>query len=129
MSADIFTSTLTTLAKALEGKPFPAAIFSVENESLTLLAIANHSGNLNQDDLPKQIVIKSNQLERKLKGDGKIFSISKDTTIVPGLIDLASRLGFENVAFLKVSSDVDLYGLVMVGNYKGQSLTEDSLQS
>jgi GAF domain-containing protein len=129
MSADIFTSTLTTLAKALEGKPFPAAIFSVENESLTLLAIANHSGNLNQDDLPKQIVIKSNQLERKLKGDGKIFRISKDTTIVPGLIDLASRLGFENVAFLKVSSDVDLYGLVMVGNYKGQSLTEDSLQS
>jgi GAF domain-containing protein len=129
MSADIFTSTLTTLAKALEGKPFPAAIFSVENESLTLLAIANHSGNLNQDDLPKQIVIKSNQLERKFKGDGKIFSISKDTTIVPGLIDLASRLGFENVAFLKVSSDVDFYGLVMVGNYKGQSLTEDSLQS
>jgi GAF domain-containing protein len=129
MSTDIFTSTLTTLANALEGKPFPAAIFSVENESLTLLAIANHSGNLNQDDLPKQIVIKSNQLERKLKGDGKIFSISKDTTIVPGLIDLASRLGFEYVAFLKVSSDADLHGLVMVGDYKGQFLTKDSLQS
>ena len=128
MSADIFTSTLTTLAKAIEGKPFPATIFSVENESLTLLAIANHSSDLNQDDLPKQIAVKSSQLERKLKGDGKIFSISKDTTIVPGLIDLASRLGFENVAFLKVSSDADLHGIVMVGNYQGQSLTEDSLQ-
>jgi GAF domain-containing protein len=128
MSTDIFTSTLTTLAKALEGKPFPAAIFVAENESLTLLAISNSSINLNQDDLPKQITVKPNQLERKLKGDGKIFSISQDTTIVPGLIDLASRLSFENVAFLKVSSNGDIHGLVMVGNYKGQSLTKDSLQ-
>ena len=129
MSADIFTSTLTTLAKALEGKPFPAAVFSVENETLTLLAIANHNSSLKQDGLSKQIAIKANQLEKKIKGNGKIFSVSTDTTIVPGLIDLASRLGFESVAFLKVSSDAELHGLVMVGNYKGQSLTEDALQS
>jgi GAF domain-containing protein len=129
MSTDIFTPTLTTLAKALEEKPFPAAIFSIQNETLTLVGVSNHNNNLNQDDLPKQIAVKPNQLEKKLKGNGKVFSVSKDTTIVPGLIDLASRLGFENVAFLKVSSDVDIRGLVMVGNYQGQSLTKDSLQS
>ena len=128
MSTDIFTSTLTTLTKALEGKPFPTAIFLVENETLTLLTVSDHSNNLNQDDLPKQIAVKPDQLEKKLKGGGKIFSVSKDITIVPGLIDLASRLGFENVAFLKVSSDADIHGLVMVGSYKEQSLTEDSLQ-
>ena len=129
MSTDIFTHTLTTLAKALEGKPFPAAIFFVQNEKLTLVGVSNHNNNLNQDDLPKQIAVKSAQLEKKLKGDGEIIKISKDTTTVPGLIDLASRLGFEAVAFLKVSSDAGIHGLVMVGNYQGQSLTKDSLQS
>ncbi len=126
MSTDIFSTTLTTLAKALEGKAFPAAIFLVENESLTLLTVANHGNN--QNDLPKQIAVKSAQLEKKLIDNGKIFGVSKDTTIVPGLINLASRLGFEEVAFLKVSSEAGIHGLVMVGNDKGQSLTKDSLQ-
>jgi GAF domain-containing protein len=128
MSTDIFTPTLTTLAKALEGKPFPAAILFVENELLTLLTISNDSNNLNQNDLPRQIAVKSAQLEKKIKGDGEIINISKETTIIPGLIDLASRLGFDNVAFLKVSSDVGIHGLVMVGNNKGQPLTKDFLQ-
>ena len=128
MTADIFTSTLTTLANALEGKQFPAAVFSVENESLMLLAVVNHRSDLKQDDLPKQITVKSKQFEKKIKGSGKIFSVSTDTTIVPGLIDLASRLGFENVAFLKVSSEAELHGLVMVGSHPGQSLTKNSLQ-
>lgn len=128
MSTDIFTPTLTTLAKALEGRQYPAAIFFVESESLTLLAITNYDYNLNRDNLPKQINVKATQLEKKLKGDKKIFSVAKDTTIVPGLIEVALRLGFENVAFLKVFDDMSMHGLVMVGNTKEQPLTEEVLQ-
>jgi GAF domain-containing protein len=128
MSTDIFISTLTTLAKALDGTPFPTVTFLVENETLTLLAVSNPGNNLDQSKLPEQIAIKSDQLEKRLKGGGEIFSVSKDTTIVPGLTELASRLEFENVAFFKVSSDTDIHGLVMVGGYKEKALTENSLK-
>jgi GAF domain-containing protein len=128
MSTDIFTSTLKTLAKALDGTPFPTVTFLVENERLTPLAVSNLGNNLMQSNLPEQISVKSDQLEKKLTGDGKILSVSKDMTIVPGLTELASQLEFENVALLKISDKTGIHGLVMVGGYKEQALTENSLK-
>lgn len=128
MSTDIFTSTLKTLAKALDGTPFPTVTFLVESEGLTPLAVSNLGNNLMQSNLPEQISVKSDQLEKELTGDGKILSVSKDMTIVPGLTELASQLEFENVALLKVSDKTGIHGLVMVGGYKEQVLTENSLK-
>ena len=129
MSTDIFTSTLTTLAKVLEGTTLlPAAIFLFENEMLTLQAVSNLDIDLDQVDFPKQITIKSDQLEKKLRGNEKIFSVSQDTISIPSLFELAAHLKFETVAFLKILNKTNLRGLVMIGSNQGQVLTENSLQ-
>lgn len=128
MSTDIFSSTLKTLAGALDGTPFPTMTFLVENEVLTLVAVSNLGNSLEHSSFPEQIPVKSEQLEKRLKGNGEIFSVSRNTTIVPGLFELALRLEFEKVAFLKVSNNSGIHGLVMVGSYKEQALTESTLK-
>jgi GAF domain-containing protein len=129
MPPDILTSTLKILAKALSGiTPFPTATFVVENEMLSLLAVSNFGNELNQENLPKQITVKADHLERKLKGDGQILSVSRDTLTIPNLFDFASRSKFENVAFIKLSNATGTHGLIMIGDNREQSLTRDALQ-
>ena len=50
MTINIYSSTLETLAKALEGIPFPSATFIVENAALKLLAVANLEKDIEQDE-------------------------------------------------------------------------------
>jgi hypothetical protein len=73
MSTDIFSSTLKTLAGALDGTPFPTMTFLVENEVLTLVAVSNLGNSLEHSSFPEQIPVKSEQLEKRLKGNGEIF--------------------------------------------------------
>lgn len=127
MTADIFASTLKTLAKSLGHSSFPTATFVLETSALKLLAISNLKEDSSREKLPQHIDIKPDHLQKKLQGDGKVFSVSRKTTINPELFDFASQLGFEKVAFLPVASNESLYGLVMVGSYKGQALTKKAL--
>ncbi|HLA87035.1 MAG TPA: GAF domain-containing protein, partial [Anaerolineales bacterium] len=127
MSTDILKSTLTTLAETLTGiTALPTAIFVVEKETLTLLAVSNLGKDLNQADLPKQILVKTDQLEEILSSSEKIISITKDTTNSQ-LIDFASLLEFEKVAFLPIPDDTGMQGLVIVGSHDGL-LNEESVQ-
>ena len=138
MATDIYSSTLNTLAKALEGTSFPTATFVVEDAALKLLAVSNLDKGFNQDKLPKQIAVKPDQLQEQLlampqslfwlNGDEKIFNVSSEATTIPELFDFASQLGFEKTAFLQVSSEAGLHGLVMVGSYEGQDLNQINLQ-
>jgi len=127
MSTDILSSTLSSLAKVLEGTFFPTAIFSVENGVLTLLATSNLGNATNQDELPKQFTVKPKQLKKVLEQGEKIFNVSSDTTALPELIEFASHLKLDKVAFLPVSGEASIQGLVLVGNYAGQSLTKKTL--
>lgn len=138
MATDIYSSTLKTLAKALEGTLFSTAIFAVEDHALRLLAVSNLDKGIDQDKLPDQIVVKSKLLQEKflampqslfwLDGDEKIFNVSSETTTIPEVFDFASQLGFEKVSFLQASSKAGLHGLIMVGCYDGQTLDQKSLQ-
>lgn len=130
MQTDLPTTTLKTLEKALAGLTLlPTVIFNVENGTLSLLSVANLASELNQRTLPKQITVKADQLERKLKGEGQIFSVSRDTITIPSLFDFASRFKFENVAFFKVSNAAGIRGLIMIGDSKDQALNKESLQA
>ena len=129
MSPEIFSSTLVTLAKALEGIHLPTVMFTVENGTLIPLVASNLKDDINQDDLPAQVAVNLEQLTKEQNGDGeKIYSVFHRSATLPELFELALQLGFENIAFLPVSSEAGIHGLVMVGNYKGQPLSEKSLQ-
>ena len=130
MSIDILSSTLLSLAKALEGTQFPTVTFSVENGALTLLAASNLRNEVDRGKLHRQLAIKPKQLRKELEKGEQIFNVSSDTTKHPNaseLFELASHLELENVAFLPVSGETSIQGLVVVGNYKGQSFTQKSL--
>jgi len=128
MPTDFFISTLTTLAKALEGTSIPVMVFYVNDDSLYLVAASNLGSQTDQNALPKQIAIDSDGLNQIQKENGSIFSLSENMSLVPELWNLASRWGFKNVAFLKVSGNSELPALVMVGNREGQNLTDENLQ-
>ena len=138
MTKNLYSSTLETLARALEGIPFPSATFIVENAALKLLAVANLKNNIDQDELQTIIDVKPNQLQEKLlatpeslfwlNGDEKILDVSSETKIIPELFDFAARLNLEKISFLQVSSEKGFHGLVMVGCYTGQSLTQKNIQ-
>jgi len=128
MLTDILISTLTTLAKVLAGiTALPSATFVVKNETLTLLAVSNLGNDFNKAELPKQIIVKANQIDEVLSGSEKIFNIVERTTTNSALIEYASLLGFEKAAVLPVRNETHIYGLVLVGSQNGQ-LNEESLQ-
>ncbi len=115
------------MASVFEGmKSHPVLIFQVENEALGLQAVLNLENNL--AEIPQKVIVNSDQLEKKLKDNGRVFSVAKDTITLPNLFEVSARLGFDNVAFFKVSNLAHLYGLVMVGGKKGQVISRDSLQ-
>jgi GAF domain-containing protein len=138
MTENIYSSTLETLAKALEGFPFPSATFSVEIDGLELLAVSNPPITINPDELPKLIKVKPDQLREKLlampqslfwlSGGDKSLSVSSEIKSFPELFDLTSHLGFEKVSFFQVSSASGFHGLVMAGCYKGQTLTQKNIK-
>lgn len=138
MATNIYSSTLETLAKALEGIPFPSATFIAEDVVLRLLTVSNLEKSITLDELPKIIGIKPGQLQEKLlampeslfwlNGGEKIFNVSGETKSLPELFDFASHLGFEKVSFFQVSSKKGFHGLVMVGCYEGQPLTQKIIQ-
>ena len=138
MATNIYSSTLGTLAKALEGIPFPSVTFIAEDSVLKLLAVSNLEKNITPDELPKIIDVKPDQLQEKLlampeslfwlNGGEKIFNVSGETKTLPELFDFASQLGFEKVSFFQVSSEKGFHGLVMVGCYEDQPLTQKIIQ-
>ena len=138
MTINIYSSTLETLARALEGILFPSATFIVENAALKLLSVANLKNNIDQGELPTIIDVKPDQLHENLQarpeslfwlnGDEKIFNVSSETKIIPELFDFASRLSLEKISFLQVSSEKGFHGLVMVGGYTDQTLTPKIVQ-
>jgi len=130
MSIEILSSTLLSLVKALEGTQFPTVTFSVENGTFTLLATSNLRNENNRGKLPKQLTIKPEQLRKELEQGEQIFNVSSGTTThpnAPELFELASLLDLEKVAFLPVSSEASVQGLVVAGSYKEQSFTKKSL--
>ena len=138
MPDDINSSTLSNLAKALEGYRFPTATFLVEQASLKLLAVSNLDKNVDPNKLPKVINVDPNQLREKLlsmpqnlfwlNGNEKIFSVAEENKALPELIEYASFLGFEKVFFCQVSSNSDFHGLVMIGSYDSRALTQEAVQ-
>jgi GAF domain-containing protein len=127
MFSDIYISTLTTLAKALTGiTPFPCATFAVQNEKLTLLALSNFTNDLEQTEVPKQVILNAIQLDGILIGRKKVFNITKNTT-GSRLFEIASTLGFEKIALLPVKNDLYMHGLVLVGSKDGQ-LNDGAIQ-
>jgi GAF domain-containing protein len=139
MTTDIYSSTLETLADALEGIPFPSVTFTVENNGLRLIKSSNLQDTFNKDDLPKQIDIDPNQLQEKLmampqnlfwlNGGTKVFNVSSEKKTIPELFDFASCLEFDKISFFQVSSKKGFHGLVLVGSYESQTLTEKIVNS
>ena len=92
MTINIYSSTLETLAKALEGIPFPSATFIVENAALKLLAVANLEKDIDQDEWPTTIDVKPEQIQDKLLArshtrfvgefPGKIISDARESVLV-----------------------------------------------
>jgi len=128
MITDIYRSSLETLTNALVHFPYPIATFLFEADTLNLLATSNLEKEIDKKDLPQQLNVKSDQLIEKLIPAGKIFSVNSKTAPVPELFEIASILGFIKVSFLRVLSDDNICGLVMVGCKEGQSLTKKALQ-
>jgi GAF domain-containing protein len=139
MTTAFYSSALETLANALEGIPFPSVTFIVEKAALRILSSANLNETVNLDGLPKQIEIESNQLQEKLmampqnlfwlNGGKKVFSVTEDKKVFPELFELASQLDFDKVSFFQVSSKKGFHGLVLVGSFKNQILSEKTIKS
>jgi GAF domain-containing protein len=129
MSIDINATTLEKLAKAVEGYRFPTATFRVVDDGLKLLAISNLGNNAQQDDLQKKIFVNLVQFQDKLEGDqtNHFWLNGDEFELAPELFDFASRLDFEKAFLLFVASDSSVHGLVMVGSYDGQELTEEAI--
>lgn len=127
MPTDIVYSTLKILENALQGVQFPTATYFVENDEFKLLGATN----LKKDwgnKLPEQFKLSPETLEEIDKKAETIFSVHDLTITAPALIEIVSQMGFENVAFLLIKNDTGVQGLVVVGNYQGGAINEESLQ-
>jgi len=124
MMADIFTSALEALAKSIAHLPNPTATFSVETTTLRLLGVSKIEKSI---DLPQQVDIDLEQLQKLLRGGEKVFSTTNETPLVPELFSFASKLGFEKVALLEVSNGEKFYGLAMIGPINNQEITHEEL--
>jgi hypothetical protein len=83
MPTDHISSTLTTLAQALEGISFPSATFLVDNGELQLLNVSNIIYEIDAGELTKKLTITPEQLEEKIKVDGEIFNVTEDSDRIP----------------------------------------------
>jgi hypothetical protein len=128
MSADIYSSTLTTLAKVLKGLPFPTATFILEKDTLSLVGVFKQGNELSTDKLPGHINLNPDQLVNLLTDAERIINISDGATTNTELIELVTQLGAEEVAFLPIRSRDFIRGLVLVGSQKGLPLNNDALQ-
>ena len=129
MPTDIVTSTLTTLANALNSTSFPTLIYLVENGEFTLLEISNVIEERMIGELSKQLTIKAEHIKENFQGEEKIFNVASNTKPIPELFELATQLGFEKVAFLPVGSKTYIQGIVIVGSYGEPLLNEGTLKS
>ena len=127
MPTDFSSSTLTTLAHALASTPFPTATYYAENGEFQLL----DASNLVSGQLPQKLTITLEQFEDRIKGDLKVYKATEEVKHNTELFEFATQAGFEKVAFLPVQNSSEIQGLVVVGNYAGQSLDldEGSLKS
>lgn len=128
MPTNIISSTLTTLANALESLPFPTLTFQVENGSCKLLGVSNLNTDNLEGELPKKLAITSDQIKWISREDETIFSVADSTTPIPELFQLATRLGFDKVTFLPIVAQTQTQGMVIVGGYKGHSLKRTTLK-
>ena len=129
MSMDIISSTFTTLAHALESVSYPTATFVVENESFKLLGTSNLDKGIIVDDLPTQLTIKSGELEEILKKSETVFDVTDSKISVSEMFQLTSKFAFEKAAYLPIVTQTETLGLVLVGSYKEQPLTDEALKS
>ncbi|MGB7876857.1 MAG: GAF domain-containing protein [Anaerolineales bacterium] len=128
MPTNIISSTLTTLANALESLPFPTLTFQVENGSCKLLGVSNLNTDNLEGELPKKLAITPDQIKWISMGDETIFSVADSTTPIPELFQLATKLGFDKVAFFPIVAQTQTQGIVIVGSYEEHSLKRATLK-
>ena len=129
MPTDIVSSTITTLANALDSTSFPTLTYTVDNGEFTLRVVSNLKEERMTGELSKKLTAKAEHIKEKIQGGETIFNVADDTKPIPEIFELATRLGFEQVAFLPVGSNNEIQGIVIVGSYGETPLNEDSLKS
>ena len=127
MPKGIVLNTLETLIEALKGTQYPTIIFLAEGNALTIQEIINAIKGENLENLPKQVAISSKQLEVAVQDKDNVLPVS-DFSSLPELQDLVSQLGLDAIAFLPITRENDMYGLVLVGSTPEQQLSNFALQ-
>jgi GAF domain-containing protein len=127
MPTNILTSTITTLVDALAGiNELVTAVFVIEDETLTLLAVSHPEDTHEVVELPKQFELKNDQLTDIVTSNQRIISITEGFAALE-LTEFAAMLALRKAAFFFIEDGLSMHALVLAGS-QTEDLTEERIQ-
>jgi GAF domain-containing protein len=108
---------------------FVTVFFTTSGNRLQITQYSDPQGRDSQVTIPRGIELPVDEMENFLKNGTLLVDFRDDLTIPESLYAYPQQLGCESAAYVPILQEGKLRGLVLIGARKGQSLTEDVVDS
>jgi GAF domain-containing protein/HAMP domain-containing protein len=122
------TEILEISGQILKGVPYPAALFSIENNQFSLISSSDSIRSLNPTiELGQQYDVTFTEVNSFLFR-GAIIVAATDMVSCPKILqDIITQLELTSAAFLPIKKHDDLIAIILIGS-RGRTLTSTSIQ-
>ena len=108
---------------------FITVFFTTSGNRLQITQYSDPQGRDSQVTIPRGMELPVDEMEAFLKNGTLLVDFRDDLTIPESLYAYPQQLGCEAAAYVPILQEGKLRGLVLIGARKGQSLTEDVVDS
>ncbi|MEP7137964.1 MAG: GAF domain-containing protein [Chloroflexota bacterium] len=108
---------------------FVTVFFTTSGNRLQITQYSDPQGRDSQVTIPRGMELPVDEMETFLKNGTRLVDFRDDLTIPESLRAYPQQLGCETAAYVPILQEGKLRGLVLIGARKGQSLTEDVVDS
>jgi GAF domain-containing protein len=108
---------------------FVTVYFTVDGERLQLIHYSDPQSQDGQATIPRAAELSLQEMENYLKNGTVQFDLRDASAIPPPLTKYPRQLGCEAAAYIPISQNGHLRGLILIGARTGQELTEDVVNS
>lgn len=108
---------------------FVTVFFTTSGNRLQITQYSDPQGRDAQVTIPRSMELPVDEIEAFLKNGTLLVDFRDDLTIPESLYTYPRQLGCETAAYVPILQEGKLRGLVLIGARKGQSLTEDVVDS
>ncbi len=108
---------------------FVTVYFTVDGERLQLIHYSDPQSQDGQATIPRAAELSLREMENYLKNGTVQFDLHDASALPPPLTKYPRQLGCEAAAYIPISQNGHLRGLILIGARTGQELTEDVVNS